>query len=91
MLTLTRGDIVAGEVLDAASKPAPKARVLLGEKFTRQPRIQPTDENGRFRFEHRIHERSVTVQAPGSRPKFSSSAGGKRFTTSPSGYRRAES
>lgn len=68
VFTLNRGQTVMGEVLDSSGRPIRNATVLLGEKFAQAPRQQKTDENGRFRFDRRSHETSVTVEASGYAP-----------------------
>ena len=74
-LVMHGGLEVSGTVVTVDGSPIQGAQVLLGERFTRQPRREATDAKGHFTFKNAPSHaelpdwrESITVQAPGYVP-----------------------
>ncbi len=70
LMSMKRGLVVAGLVVDEAGQPVPGAKVTQGRDFRKPEASLLTDGEGRFRFQNaREKETTLTVQAEGFAPQ----------------------
>jgi len=70
VMTMKRGLLVRGVVMDEAGRPVPNAKVTQGREFKKPEANTITDNDGRFVFQNaRARETSLTVQANGFAPQ----------------------